>query len=113
LKKGVISWVCGFALVLSYVAGVYALQTTSVANTLLLFSTAPFQTAILARIFLGKIVRWRTWFAIGGSLVGFLIMVGGQNNQSHTSGDLVALLAALGFAVFTIYTALVPTITDA
>jgi drug/metabolite transporter (DMT)-like permease len=102
LKKGVISWVCGFALVLSYVAGVYALQTTSVANTLLLFSTAPFQTAILARVFLGEIVRWRTWFAIGGSLVGVLIMVGGQNNQSHTSGDLVALLAALGFAVFTI-----------
>jgi DME family drug/metabolite transporter len=102
LKKGAISWLCGLALVLSYVAGVYALQTTSVANTLLLFSTAPFQTAILARVFLGEIVRWRTWLAIGGSLLGVLIMVGGQDNQSHTSGDLAALLAALGFAVFTI-----------
>ena len=102
LEKGAISWVCGFALVLSYVAGVYALQTTSVANTLLLFSTAPFQTAILARVFLGEIVRWRTWLAIGFSLVGVLIMVGGQDNQSHISGDLAALSAALGFAVFTI-----------
>ena len=102
LEKGAISWVCGFALVLSYVAGVYALQTTSVANTLLLFSTAPFQTAILARVFLGEIVRWRTWSAIGVSLVGVLIMVGGQDNQSHISGDLAALSAALGFAVFTI-----------
>ena len=102
LEKGAISWVCGFALVLSYVAGVYALQTTSVANTLLLFSTAPFQTAILARVFLGEIVRWRTWSAIGFSLVGVLIMVGGQDNQSHISGDLAALSAALGFAVFTI-----------
>jgi DME family drug/metabolite transporter len=102
LEKGAISWVCGFALVLSYVAGVYALQTTSVANTLLLFSTAPFQTAILARVFLGEIVRWRTWSAIGLSLVGVLIMVGGQDNQSHISGDLAALSAALGFAVFTI-----------
>jgi DME family drug/metabolite transporter len=102
LKKGAISWLCGLALVLSYVAGVYALQTTSVANTLLLFSTAPFQTAILARVFLGEIVRWRTWLAIGGSLLGVLIMVGGQDNQNHTSGDLAALLAALGFAVFTI-----------
>ena len=102
LEKGAISWICGFALVLSYVAGVYALQTTSVANTLLLFSTAPFQTAILARVFLGEIVRWRTWSAIGFSLVGVLIMVGGQDNQSHISGDLAALSAALGFAVFTI-----------
>ena len=102
LEKGAISWVCGFALVLSYVAGVYALQTTSVANTLLLFSTAPFQTAIIARVFLGEIVRWRTWSAIGLSLVGVLIMVGGQDNQSHISGDLAALSAALGFAVFTI-----------
>ena len=102
LEKGAISWVCGFALVLSYVAGVYALQTTSVANTLLLFSTAPFQTAILARVFLGEIVRWRTCSAIGLSLVGVLIMVGGQDNQSHISGDLAALSAALGFAVFTI-----------
>ena len=55
LEKGVVGWVCGFALVLSYVAGVYALQTTSVANTLLLFSTAPFQTAILARVFWVKL----------------------------------------------------------
>ena len=102
VEKGAISWICGFALVLSYVAGVYALQTTSVANTLLLFSTAPFQTAILARVFLGEIVRWRTWSAIGFSLVGVLIMVGGQDNQSHISGDLAALSAALGFAVFTI-----------
>ena len=102
LEKGAISWVCGFALVLSYVAGVYALQTTSVANTLLLFSTAPFQTAIIARVFLGEIVRWRTWSAIGLSLMGVLIMVGSQDNQSHISGDLAALSAALGFAVFTI-----------
>jgi drug/metabolite transporter (DMT)-like permease len=102
LEKGVVGWVCGFALVLSYVAGVYALQTTSVANTLLLFSTAPFQTAILARVFLGEIVRWRTWSAIGFSLMGVLIMVGGQDNQSHIFGDIAALSAALGFAVFTI-----------
>ena len=55
LEKGVVGWVCGFALVLSYVAGVYALQTTSFANTLLLFPTAPFPTAILARVFLVKL----------------------------------------------------------
>ena len=102
LEKGLVGWVCGFALVLSYVAGIYALQTTSVANTLLLFSTAPFQTAILARFYLGEIVSWRTWSAIGTSLLGVFIMIGGQDNTSHIFGDIAALSAAFGFAVFTI-----------
>jgi drug/metabolite transporter (DMT)-like permease len=34
--------------------------------------------------------------------MGVLIMVGGQDNQSHIFGDIAALSAALGFAVFTI-----------
>ena len=102
LEKGIVGWVCGFALILSYVGGIYALQTTSVANTLLLFSTAPFQTAILARLYLGEIVSWRTWFAIGFSLLGVSIMVGGHDNTSHIFGDVAALSAAFGFAVFTI-----------
>ena len=102
LEKGLVGWVCGFALVLSYVAGIYALQTTSVANTLLLFSTAPFQTAIIARLYLGEMVNWRTWCAIGISLLGVLIMVGGQENTHHIIGDIAALSAAFGFAVFTI-----------
>ena len=102
LEKGMVGWVCGFALILSYVGGIYALQTTSVANTLLLFSTAPFQTAILARLYLGEIVSWRTWFAIGFSLLGVSIMVNGHDNTSHIFGDVAALSAAFGFAVFTI-----------
>ena len=102
LRNGVSSWICGFALVLSYAAGVFALQTTSVANTLLLFSTAPFQTAILARIFLGEIVRWRTWTAIILSLTGVWIMISGQSVQSNIVGDLAALAAAFGFAVFAV-----------
>ena len=102
LEKGMAGWVCGFALVLSYVAGIYALQTTSVANTLLLFSTAPFQTAILARLYLNEIVSWRTWFAIGFSLLGVFIMVSGHDNTSHILGDIAALSASFGFAVFTI-----------
>ena len=34
--------------------------------------------------------------------MGVLIIVGGQDNQSHIFGDIVPLSAALGFAVFTI-----------
>ena len=102
LGKGLIGWVCAFALVLSYVAGIYALQTTSVANTLFLFSTAPFQTAIIARLYLGEMINWRTWFSIGFSLLGVFIMFRGQDNINHILGDIAALSAAFGFAVFTI-----------
>ena len=61
LGKGLSGVACGLALVVSYVAGIYSLQNTSVANTLLLFSTAPFMTAILARTFLsaGRL-GWRS-----------------------------------------------------
>ena len=68
LRKGLSGLACGLALVVSYVAGIYSLQNTSVANTLLLFSTAPFMTAVLARIFLGESVRWQTWVAIAIAL---------------------------------------------
>ena len=102
LGKGLSGVACGLALVVSYVAGIYSLQNTSVANTLLLFSTAPFMTAILARTFLGEIVRWQTWVAILIALSGVLVMVLGDTRQAALLGDLAALTAALGFAVFTI-----------
>ena len=95
--------ICGLALVVSYVAGIFSLQNTSVANTLLLFSTAPFMTAILARIFLGETVRLQTFIAIAIALAGVLVMVVGDTRTSTMLGDLAALAAALGFAVFTIF----------
>ena len=102
LRKGFSGLVCGLALVVSYVAGIYSLQNTSVANTLLLFSTAPFITAVLARVFLGEGVRWQTWVAIVIAMGGVLVMVLGDTRQAALLGDLAALAAALGFAVFTI-----------
>ncbi len=102
LAKGLSGLACGLALVISYVAGIYSLQNTSVANTLLLFSSAPFMTAILAQKFLGESIRWQTWMAIGIATCGVIIMVIGDNKQAALSGDLAALVAALGFAVFTI-----------
>ena len=100
--KGLSGLACGFALLVSYVAGIYSLQNTSVANTLLLFSTAPFMTAILAGVFLREVVRWHTWVAILIALGGVIVMVLGDTKQAALIGDLAALAAALGFAIFTI-----------
>ena len=102
LQEGMPGIICGLALVVSYVAGIFSLQNTSVANTLLLFSTAPFMTALLARIFLGEAVHWQTVIAIAIALAGVLLMVVGDTSTSAMLGDLAALAAALGFAVFTV-----------
>ena len=103
LQEGMSGVICGLALVVSYVAGIFSLQNTSVANTLLLFSTAPFMTALLARIFLGEIIHWQTLIAIAIALAGVLVMVVGDATTLARLGDLAALAAALGFAVFTIF----------
>ena len=102
LQEGMSGIICGLALLVSYVAGIFSLQNTSVANTLLLFSTAPFMTALLARIFLGEAVHWQTVIAIAIALAGVLLMVVGDTSTSAMLGDLAALAAALGFAVFTV-----------
>ncbi len=90
------------ALVAAYTGGIYAIQTTSVANAMLLFATAPFMAAILGLLILREPVRWQTWVAIGGACLGIGIMVGGKFGQGAFVGNLAALGSALGFAVFTI-----------
>lgn len=42
--------IAGLSLVAAYSGGVYAIQTTSVANAMLLFATAPFMAAVLGWI---------------------------------------------------------------
>ena len=44
----------GLSLVAAYAGGIFAIQTTSVANAMLLFATAPFIAAIMANLFLGE-----------------------------------------------------------
>ena len=90
------------ALVAAYAGGIFAIQTTSVANAMLIFASAPFMAAILGRLVLGETVRWQTWIAIGIALVGVGIMVSGKFGQGAFIGNMAALFSALGFAVFTI-----------
>jgi len=78
---------------------VLAVETTTVANTLLLISAAPFFAALIARIFLRETVRRRTWLAILAALAGILVIVSDSLGGGALLGDLAALVAALGLAV--------------
>ena len=100
---GIPGCIAGLALVGAYSGGIYGIQSTSVANAMLLFASAPFMAAILGWIFLRERVRKATLVAILFAIVGIGIMVQ-DKSQGGTAllGNLAALGSAFGFAVFTV-----------
>ncbi len=94
--------IAGLALVAAYSGGIYAIQTTTVANAMLLFATAPFMAAVLGWMVLRESVRTATWIAIAVAIAGIAIMVAEESGDVALKGSLAALGSALGFAVFTV-----------
>lgn len=92
----------GLGLVAAFAGAIYAIQTTTIANAVLLFAASPFLAAILGRLLLGEPVRRATWAAIAVALTGMAVMVGGGLAGGALMGNLAALLSATGFAVFTV-----------
>ena len=94
--------IAALSLVVAYAGGIYALQTTSVANAMLLFAAAPFLAAVLGWGILRERVHSGTWVAICFAIVGIGIMVSNQTLGGSLKGSLAALGSALGFAAFTV-----------
>lgn len=94
----------GLGLVLAFGGAITALQSTTVANAVLLFSASPFFAAVFGRVLLGEPVSWPTWGAILLAVAGIVIMVGGvgEIGGGTAFGSAAALLSAAGFATFTV-----------
>jgi drug/metabolite transporter (DMT)-like permease len=92
----------GGALVFAFAGGIYAFQKTTVANAAFLFAAAPFLAALLGRWILGERLRRATWIFMPVAALGTAVMVGEGLHVGHGIGNASALVAALGFAVFTI-----------
>jgi len=92
----------GLALVAAYSGGIYAIQSTSVANAMLLFAAAPFFTAVLGWLILKEPVRRSTWVAILIAILGISVMFADLPSAGALWGNLAGLGSALGFAVFTV-----------
>ena len=73
---------------------VYALRTTSVANTLVIMAATPLFSALLSRLFLGEQIARRTWIAILVGLGGIVLLFAGNLGQGTLAGDFCALTAA-------------------
>ena len=94
--------IAGLSLSVAFSGFIFSLIHTTVANTLFVLAAAPFMAAILGLLVLGEAVRRATWLAMAGALAGVGIMVREGFAIGSPLGDLTALLAALGFAGFTV-----------
>jgi len=101
-RAGFPAVIAGLSLVAAYSGGIYAIQSTSVANAMLLFASAPFWAAIIGWIVLREPVRHATWIAILVAIIGIGVMVADKSGGVALTGSLAALGSALGFAVFTV-----------
>ncbi len=82
-----------------YVCFLVALGRTTVANTLVLCSVAPFFAALAGRLFLHEHVATRTWVAMLISFVGIAIMFAGSMGGGAWLGNLIAILIPIAFAI--------------
>jgi DME family drug/metabolite transporter len=89
-------------LVMAFAGGIYAIQTTTVANAMFLFAAAPFLAAVLGWIILRESVRKATWVAMIFALIGIAVMVVNGVSAGQLGGNLSAIVSACGFAIFTI-----------
>ncbi|MDP3983645.1 MAG: DMT family transporter, partial [Acidimicrobiia bacterium] len=81
---------------------VVALSLTSVANTLIILSTAPLFAAVLGRVLLGEGISPRTWMAILVAVAGVAMMVKDSFGRSSHLGNMVAFIVPVAFALATV-----------
>jgi drug/metabolite transporter (DMT)-like permease len=101
-KAGIAGAIGGMGLVLAFAGGIYAIQTTTVANAMFLFAAAPFLAAVLGWVILRESVRKATWVAMVFAMIGIAFMVLNGISAGRMWGNISAIASAAGFAVFTI-----------
>ena len=95
LGVGLPGLVGGLGLILAFAGAIFAIQNTTVANAVFLFSASPFLAAVLGFLILKENVRRATWVAIAIAAVGMFIMVREGLNGGALAGNLAALASAL------------------
>ncbi len=78
---------------------VIAVDTTAVANVVLILALSPMWAAILTRLLTGEPTPRRTLIAMPLAVVGVAIAVTGSLETGVRSGDVIALAISLGLAV--------------
>lgn len=101
-KVGLAGMIGGLGLVFAFSGAIYAIQTTTIANAVFLFTASPFVAAILGWVLLGERVKPWTWAAIGLAVFGMYLMVREGLAMGALAGNLAALISAAGFGAFSV-----------
>ncbi len=91
-----------FGLLLASLAFIYAVKTTTAANASFLGSVTPLVAVILARVVLGERLSRVTLGAIVVAFAGLIVTVFGDLHAGNMIGNTAALMASVGFAIYTI-----------
>lgn len=96
VKTGWAGVLCGTFLAGTFFGFVLAVQSTTVANTVVIMSTTPFFAALFGRLVLGETVGMRTWIALAVAAIGIVVMCW---DSLDTATGLIGNLYALGLAL--------------
>jgi drug/metabolite transporter (DMT)-like permease len=92
----------GLCLVAAFAGAIYAIQSTTVANAVFLFTASPFVAALLGWFVLREKVRATTWAAMALAVVGMFVMVREGLAVGALDGNIAAILSAAGFGAFAV-----------
>jgi drug/metabolite transporter (DMT)-like permease len=100
-RSGRTMMLANFGLFLASIAFVYAVKTTTPATAAFLGSLTPLVAVVFSR-FLGERLSRSTIVALTVALVGLVLTVVGDLDAGKMVGNVAALLACVGFAIYTV-----------
>ena len=98
-KSGLSALLGGFTMSFSFVAFVFAMINTSVANVVFIISTQTMFLAILVFFYLKEKVSLISFISIVLAMAGITVMVGDSVSSGSLFGNLIALVIPISFSV--------------
>jgi drug/metabolite transporter (DMT)-like permease len=101
-RSGPMMLVAASCMLLASIAFVYAVKATTPANAAFLASLTPLVAVLLAKVTVGERLTRATIGAVAIAFVGLCITVVGDLEAGNLTGNVAALLSAVGFAGYAI-----------
>ncbi|KPK35225.1 MAG: hypothetical protein AMJ66_01825 [Betaproteobacteria bacterium SG8_40] len=91
--------VSGCLFTIMFVGFIFAMAHTTVANTLIVISSAPFFSALFGWLFLRERVALRTWLAMLAAFLGIVVMFLGAASHHRWIGAVVAFAVPVAYGL--------------
>ena len=102
IQIGISGLIGGFVLGISNVCFILSMTTTSVANTVFTISLIPFITALFSLLILKEKLAQITVYTMIAAFFGVLMMFYGSFKIGELWGNMLALMTAISFSIYTI-----------